>query len=174
MRTGLVVWLVVTLAMLATSSASQSPEGAQSSDAERVHLRELFEANRTHLSETPMTTTVRWTSANVRGSQLDSAVRTLDDVHEKHPNPSVWADRDFEVVGIYRTGIDMIDRARVFLHLADAQRVILERKTGRTRAGIAYRYSGRRVWFQRPEEFLVEYYRERNEAAKLTANPAIH
>ncbi|MBW2733332.1 MAG: ABC transporter permease, partial [Deltaproteobacteria bacterium] len=32
--------------------------------------------------------------------------------------------RDFSVVGIYRTGVDFIDRSRVFLHIADAQAVM--------------------------------------------------
>ena len=32
--------------------------------------------------------------------------------------------QDFRVVGIYRTGVEMIDRTRVFVHLSDAQRIM--------------------------------------------------
>lgn len=32
--------------------------------------------------------------------------------------------QDFVVAGIYRTGVDTVDRSRVFLHLADAQRLM--------------------------------------------------
>ena len=32
--------------------------------------------------------------------------------------------QDFKVVGIYRTGVDMLDRVRVFIHYKDAQRVM--------------------------------------------------
>ena len=32
--------------------------------------------------------------------------------------------RDFKVVGIYKTGVDMLDRTRVFMHLKDAQKIM--------------------------------------------------
>jgi ABC-type lipoprotein release transport system permease subunit len=32
--------------------------------------------------------------------------------------------QDFTVVGLYRTGVDLVDRSRVFLHLSDAQRLM--------------------------------------------------
>lgn len=32
--------------------------------------------------------------------------------------------RDFKVVGIYKTGVDMLDRTRVFVHLKDAQKIL--------------------------------------------------